>query len=154
MINIGWEVSGFVRLYKQILALAAILVTASTSSAQQSGDYDPSPFLTSLIGLRAAAVTCDPFVANNPASRTEMVVEFFASINQTLPSLVDAETQVSLNQFIGSQAASLCRDKLESSFNAYGLELQRYNSSKPEEWPDAPEISRAPWCSSENCLEF
>ncbi|WP_140048948.1 hypothetical protein [Devosia lucknowensis] len=142
------------RPYRQIFVLAAILATTSIASAQESSDYDPSPFLTSLIGLRAAAVTCEPFVANSPASRTESVVEFFASINQTLPSLVDTETQASLNRFIGSQAASLCRDKLDASFNAYGVQLQNYNSSKPEEWPAAPEISRAPWCSSENCLEF
>jgi hypothetical protein len=107
-----------------------------------------------MIALRASAVTCDPFVANSPAARTEGVVAFFAAISQELPSLVDVETQRSLNRFIPSQAASLCRDRLEASFDLYDVELNTYNNSKPDEWPDAPEISRAQWCSSANCLEF
>jgi hypothetical protein len=135
--------------------LAAVTALSGFSAiAQETSDYDPSPFLSSMIALRAAAVTCDPFVANSPGARTESVVAFFGEINQELPPLVDTETQASLNRFIASQAASLCRDKLDASFNAYGVELQRYNSNKPDEWPAAPEITRAPWCSSENCLEF
>ncbi|ODT70849.1 MAG: hypothetical protein ABS75_10530 [Pelagibacterium sp. SCN 63-23] len=122
--------------------------------AQDAAEYDPSPFLTALIGLRAAALTCDPFVNNSPAGRTETIPAFFGELNQTLPDLVDAETQSSLNRFIGSQAASLCRDKLDTAFAAYGAQAQIYLQSKPSDWPEPPNITRGAWCSSENCLEF
>lgn len=142
------------KIWAQTFVVAANLVLLNSAVAQESAEYDPSNFLSSLINLRAAAVTCDPFVANNPAARTEPILEFFGQLNQTLPELVDRETQSSLNRFIGSQAASLCRDKLDIAFAAYGTQANVYVNSKPSDWPEPPDIARAPWCSSENCLEF
>lgn len=142
------------RTWSQTIVVAANLAFLAVSVAQDAPEYDPSDFLSSLISLRSAAVTCDPFVASSPAARTETVTAFFGELNQTLPDLVDTETQASLNKFVASQAASLCRDKLDAAFAAYGAQAAHYVNSKPGEWPDPPEITRGAWCSSENCLEF
>lgn len=138
----------------QMFMAAIALAGVPAVLAQESSDYDPSPFLSSMVALRAVAVTCDPFVANDPAVRTEAVVKFFVDLNQTLPDLVDTKTQASLNRFVASQAAVLCRDKLDASFLEYSVELERYSNKKPSDWPDPPNIVKMPWCSSENCLEF
>jgi hypothetical protein len=117
-------------------------------------EYNPEPFLNSMVLLRSTAMTCDPFVANSPAARTDSIVEFFAQLDQQLPDLAHAETQSSLNRFIGSQAAAICRDRLDASFDGFAVELASYVQHKPEAWPAPPSIARASWCSSENCLEF
>ncbi|HEV7291115.1 hypothetical protein [Devosia sp. RR2S18] len=138
------------------VALLAPLCCSSAGLAQEEegAAFDPSPFLSSMIALRGAAVTCDPFVANSPGQRTAAVPEFFSTLKQTLPELVDAETQASLNRFVGSQAAVLCRDKLQAAYTNYGAQVRIYAERKPEDWPEPPEISSAAWCSSEHCLEF
>jgi hypothetical protein len=144
-------------LTRKITVLALLLILPSFSvaaSGQDASEYDPSPFLSSMIALRGAAVTCDPFVGNSPAQRTEAVTEFFSTLKQTLPPLVDTETQASLRRFIGSQAAILCRDKLTAAYEAYDRQLQVYAAKKPEDWPAPPEITNAPWCGSPYCLEF
>lgn len=126
----------------------------ATSTSAQEPAYDPAPFLSSMVTLRTAAVTCDRFLANSPDDRTQTILEFFKLLNQELPDLVDAATQASLDKFVASQAAVLCREKLDAAFGGYQAQAQTYLASKPEGWPDPPEVTSAPWCSSENCLEF
>ncbi|SEP96995.1 hypothetical protein SAMN05428969_1341 [Devosia sp. YR412] len=140
-----------------LFAIAAPLLCLSSFAAAQepaAPAYDPAPFLSSMVALRTAAVTCEPFVAASPATRTAAIPAFFKTLNQDLPDLVDGETQKSLNIFVGAQAAQLCRDKLDAAYAAYGAQSAIYLNSKPADWPDPPEISNAPWCSSEYCLEF
>lgn len=143
---------------KKLNAALALVLSCQFSSvvAQEQTEpaYDPSPFLASMVSLRTAAVTCDPFVAGSPAARTDPIPEFFKTLNQELPDLVDGETQASLNKFVPSQAAVLCREKLDAAYAGYQQQANTYVASKPEDWPDPPAVSNAPWCSSENCLEF
>jgi|SRR5690554_1284183 len=131
-----------------------ILSAGAQDQAQAQTQYDPSPFLSSMVALRSVALTCEPFVANSPAQRTAVIGEFFETLNQELPQLADATTQSSLNRFVPSQAAVLCRDKMNVAMSSFRTQAQIYSQSKPEEWPDPPDIAAAPWCSSENCLEF
>lgn len=140
-----------------LFAIAApLLVLLSFAAAQEQTppSYDPAPFLSAMVALRTAAVTCEPFVAASPAARTTAIPAFFRTLNQDLPDLVDGETQKSLSIFVGAQAAQLCRDKLDAAYAAYDAQATIYLQSKPADWPDPPEISTAPWCSSEYCLEF
>lgn len=124
--------------------------------AQETAEpaYDPAPFLASMVALRTAAVTCDRFVSNSPGGRTDTILEFFKTLKQELPNLVDTTTQASLDKFVGSQAAVLCREKLDAAFAGYFAQAGVYQASKPEDWPEPPDVTAAPWCSSENCLEF
>ena len=140
-----------------IFAVAICLLCPFTPvSAQEPAApaYDPKPFLDSMVALRTAAETCDPFLAGGPNARTQAITAFFTTLKQTLPGLADAETQKSLNIFVGSQAALLCRDKLDAAVTGYRGQAATYAESKPGDWPDPPDVSSAPWCSTENCLEF
>lgn len=136
------------------LVIVSVFTGVVVSQETQVVGYDPGPFLASMVQLRAAAITCDPFVAGNPATRTEPIPTFFKSLKQDLPDLADTETQSSLNRFVRSQAAILCRDKLAAAFLLYGNQAAIYGASKPKDWPDAPPITPSAWCSTENCLEF
>lgn len=140
-----------------IFAVAICLLCQLTpASAQEAAApaYDPKPFLDSMVALRTTAETCDPFLAGGPNARTEAVTAFFTTLKQTLPGLADVETQKSLNIFVGSQAALLCRDKLDAAVAGYRSQAATYAESKTGDWPDPPAVSSAPWCSTENCLEF
>jgi hypothetical protein len=137
----------------------AFCALAGSAIAQQPAEpaqpaYDPAPFLASMVTMRTVAVTCDRFVANSPTARTQSIVDFFKALNQELPDLTDGTTQKSLDRFVRSQAAVLCRDKLEAAYRGYQAQAQVYLASKPDDWPAPPEVANGPWCSSENCLEF
>ena len=134
--------------------MAACLTAVTFAQEQQESTYDPAPFLSSMVTLRTAAETCDRFLANSPDDRTRPILEFFKLLNQDLPVLVDDATQASLDKFVASQAAVLCREKLDAAFGGYRAQAETYLASKPEGWPAPPEVTSAPWCNSENCLEF
>lgn len=121
---------------------------------QAESEFDPTPFLESMVNLRRTAVTCDPFVANQPAERTAQIEGFFQVLEQALPNMVDTATRDSLSQFVGNQAAQLCRDMLNEAFDAYRVQAIDYQESKPEAWPAAPSVSKAQWCTQEYCLDM
>lgn len=141
-------------------AAALLCCVMPVAYAQEQGQqqaevtYDPAPFLSSMVTMRTAAVTCNRFVANSPQDRTNSIVEFFGLLNQELPELADRTTQASLNLFVPSQAAVLCREKLDAAYRGYQGQRQIYLDNKPDDWPEPPAVANGPWCSSENCLEF
>jgi len=124
--------------------------------AQDEGNsgYNPEPFLSAMTTLVTAVSTCDPFVAGKPLAATAEVEDFFKSLGQPLPVLTDSSTQASLNRFVASQAALLCKEKIDAAMSAYGVQSKDYMEKKPESWPPAPAVNLAPLCSTENCLEF
>ena len=115
--------------------------------------FDAEPFLNSMVSLRGASLTCDPFVGGNPAQRTQGIVGYFDALGQDLPDLADTETQASLNRFIRSQAAMLCQSMLESAFIRYHAAATEYEASRPPEWPAAPAAEPGPWCGQPYCLD-
>lgn len=127
---------------------------AAGEATEEAGPaFDITPFLTAMVELRGAALTCEPFVGDNPTARTEGVVQFFAQLNQQLPELANETTQSSLKRFIGSQAAVLCQDMLNVAFVKYGVNAAYYQSEKPEQWPAAPAMQPGQWCSLDFCLD-
>jgi hypothetical protein len=137
-----------------VMPVLAQGATPAMTSAPAAGAYDPKPFLDSLVKLRSTAETCDPYVSNEPAARTSAIVEFFVTLKQPLPALAVVKTQKSLDRFVRSQAGALCQDMLNSAYEAYTVEVDKYVKSKPEAWPAPPAISRAQWCADPNCLEL
>lgn len=137
------------------LALGAIVVLENGAAvAQDAPAYDPTPFLSSMVTLRSAAVTCDPFLGNEPGRRTTEIVSFFEALKQQLPQMADTVTQASLSRFVPSQAAVLCRDKMNVAMSGYMAQAQVYRANKPDDWPEPPSVPGSAWCSSENCLEY
>lgn len=132
---------------------AAVEALEAQSDEPEAPSFDPEPFLNSMIALRTAGMTCDPFVSNNPAQRTEGVVGYFEALGQALPDLSDQETQASLRRFIGSQAAMLCQNMLDEAFANYFDQATSYEAGRPEEWPAAPAANPGPWCQVDYCLD-
>src|SRR5690554_2988113 len=127
---------------------------AAGATPEEAGpEFDITPFLTAMVELRGAALTCEPFVGDSPTARTEGVVRFFALLNQQLPELANQTTQSSLRRFIGSQAAVLCQDMLNVAFVKYGVNAAYYQSEKPEQWPAAPAVQPGQWCALDFCLD-
>lgn len=127
--------------------------TAAPATEEPSLPFDVQPFLTSMVELRGAALTCAPFVGGDPEARTDTIPQFFAMLDQELPELTNDTTQASLRQFIGSQAASLCVDMLNGAFSRYTEAAADYQAQKPEEWPPAPPVQPGQWCSQPFCLD-
>lgn len=144
-----------------LLGLALALIMAGGALAQpvaSSGaapSIDAKPFLQSMIRLKQAADTCDPYVNNGPAQRVAGIDAFFASLHQPLPAnMVDEKSRASLGRFIKPQAASICKVMLDKDFEAYEKQAALYEVKKPEQWPDAPKLEPAPWCAKPNCLDI
>lgn len=126
---------------------------AAPESAAETPSFDPQPMLAAMIDLRSAALTCEPFVANSPQTRTGGIVSYFETLNQPLPDLTDTETQASLRRFIGSQAAMLCSDMLTEAFAKYNEQAAIYEQGRPREWPAAPAVEETRWCAVNFCLD-
>ncbi|WP_417583819.1 hypothetical protein [Pelagibacterium sp.] len=128
---------------------------AAEELADQAGEpeFDPEPFLNSMIALRSVTLTCDPFVGGDPARRTDGLVAYFEALGQELPDVSDAETQASLRRFVGSQAAMLCQSMLEEAFSRYDAAATAYENNRPDVWPPAPAATPGPWCSANYCLD-
>lgn len=133
--------------------LVAALVFAAVIPAQAQ-EYDSKPFVKSLVELKSMAVTCDPFVAGEPAAQTGMIDAFFEALGQSVPNVVDRETQNSLARFINQQSASICRDMLNDAFEVYAAQAVIYDENRGEGWPDTPIVLNGNWCVIEDCSDF
>ena len=136
------------------VSLCSLHMPATLAQDASAASYDPEPFLSAMTTLRAAVSTCDPFVAGGPFAATNSIGVFFESLGQPLPDLTDTETQSSLNRFVASQAALLCKEKIAVAVSAYKVQAGIYMENKPQDWPPSPTVNLAPMCSNENCLEF
>jgi len=128
-------------------------VEQEAAEPEEAPAFDAEPFLNSMISLRGASLTCDPFVGGNPVQRTQGIVGYFDALGQDLPELTDTVTQASLNRFIRSQAAMLCQSMLESAFARYHAAATEYEANRPQEWPAAPAADPGPWCAQLYCLD-
>jgi hypothetical protein len=137
------------------LVMAGGALAQPVASVATAPSIDAKPFLQSMIRLKQAADTCDPYVNNGPAQRVSGIDAFFASLHQALPAnMVDEKTRASLDRFIKQQAASICKVMLDKDFETYEKQAALYESSKPKQWPDAPKLQPAPWCATPNCLDI
>jgi hypothetical protein len=108
-----------------------------------------------MVNVRREALTCEPYVANSPAARTQGVEAFFAGLQKPLPEdLVNAKTKASLDRFVKQQAASICRVRLSHAFADYYRAASVYQQGKPAGWPAPPDIQQAAWCSQPDCSDI
>ncbi len=140
-----------------VLATASLFVAmpawAQDKKAGASG-YDAQPFLSAMLHLRSAALDCDGFVDGGPELRTASIDDFLTSLGMGDRNLVNTTTRNSLNKFIRSQAASICKDRLDLAYDEYESAAKVYLETKPESWPNPPSVSKTQWCASAHCTEL
>lgn len=117
-------------------------------------DFNPTPFIQSMVEVRRMANTCEPFMNGSPVQASLSIDMFLETLGQPPVTLVDSPTRNSLSRFIRQHAASLCVDKLNQVLLAYNREASRYESGRPEEWPPAPGVLWPTWCADPNCGEM
>lgn len=140
-----------------LLALASLWVAMPTSAQDKQAaapKYDAQPFLSSMLHLRSAALDCDGFVDGGPGQRTAPIDDFLTRLGMGDRSLVNQTTRASLSKFIRSQAAVICKDRLDAAYDDYEAAAKDYLATKPETWPSPPSVSKTQWCANAHCTDL
>ena len=139
------------------LAIASVLVATpvwAQNNQLAAPKYDAQPFLSAMLHLRSTALDCDGFVDGGPAQRTASIDDYLTKLGMGDRKLVNETTRASLNKFIRSQAASICKDKLDIAYDDYEAAAKDYLASKPKNWPNPPSVSKTQWCANAHCTDL
>lgn len=133
---------------------------ATASLPQQSGEtnaepnFDPEPFLRSMIEYRLLAQSCEETLPGSPLDGSSEIARFFVSLGQSEPTGSNKSMDRIISAVIRPQAAAICSKRLREAAVRYGSQAVLYEKNKPSSWPVAPSIDAGPWCSEESCASL